>query len=184
MIKITGTINVRLLLSATPPFCRNATISFPTLPHFDISAKPLIKSAFNAMGLPGMRSYGMHIALVREHPADKQYNPRSPMSHRASSVQPHTAWMSIASCWVESPVSGLLPLGCCRSRFMVLKTSPRLIPWVPATPMSVSRLPSSTSHVCTLFANKAEADLLVFSTRTILKNRDPWWEEEAFSTSN
>jgi hypothetical protein len=30
----------------------------------------------------------------------------------------------------------------------------------------------------------AEADLLVFSTRTILKNRDPWWEEEAFSTSD
>jgi hypothetical protein len=63
MIKITGTINVRLLLSATPPFCRNATISFPTLPHFDISAKPLIKSAFNAMGLPGMRSYGMWVVI-------------------------------------------------------------------------------------------------------------------------
>jgi len=63
MIKITGTVNARLLLSATPPFCRNATISFPQLPHFDISAKPLIKSAFNAMGLPGMRSYGQIIFL-------------------------------------------------------------------------------------------------------------------------
>jgi Ca2+-dependent lipid-binding protein len=58
MIKITGTINVRLLLSATPPFVRNATISFPKLPFFDISAKPLVRNAFNAMGLPGMRSYG------------------------------------------------------------------------------------------------------------------------------
>jgi Ca2+-dependent lipid-binding protein len=61
MLKITGTINVRLLLSATPPFVRNATISFPKLPYFEISAKPLIRSAFNAMGLPGMRSYGVYL---------------------------------------------------------------------------------------------------------------------------
>jgi len=65
MIKITGTINVRLLLSATPPFVRNATISFPKLPYFEISAKPLIRSAFNAMGLPGMRSYGEFIFIFR-----------------------------------------------------------------------------------------------------------------------
>lgn len=58
MVRIKGTINLRLLLSATPPFVRSATFSFPKLPYFEISAKPLIRSAFNAMGLPGMRSYG------------------------------------------------------------------------------------------------------------------------------
>lgn len=58
IVRVKGTINLRLLLSATPPFVRSATFSFPKLPHFDISAKPLIKSAFNAMELPGMRSYG------------------------------------------------------------------------------------------------------------------------------
>jgi Ca2+-dependent lipid-binding protein len=51
-------VNLRLLLSATPPFAKTATFSFTRLPDFDISAKPLAKAAFNAMELPGMKSYG------------------------------------------------------------------------------------------------------------------------------
>jgi hypothetical protein len=58
MLAIKGTINVRILLSATPPFASTATISFPRLPEFDISAKPLTRSTFNAMSLPGMKPYG------------------------------------------------------------------------------------------------------------------------------
>lgn len=61
MLGIKGTINLRLLLSATPPFARTATVSFPRLPEFDISAKPLIRSAFNAMSLPGMKPFGRSI---------------------------------------------------------------------------------------------------------------------------
>jgi hypothetical protein len=60
MLAIKGTLNVRILLSATPPFVRTATISFPRLPEFDISAKPLTRSTFNAMSLPGMKPYGMY----------------------------------------------------------------------------------------------------------------------------
>lgn len=48
---------MRLLLSATPPFVRTATISLPSLPDFDISAKPLKRGSFNAMELPGMKTY-------------------------------------------------------------------------------------------------------------------------------
>lgn len=58
MLSIKGTLNIRLLLSANPPFARTATISFPRLPEFDISAKPLTRSTFNAMHLPGMKPYG------------------------------------------------------------------------------------------------------------------------------
>ena len=58
MLSIKGTLNIRLLLSANPPFARTATISFPRLPEFDISAKPLTRSTFNAMQLPGMKPYG------------------------------------------------------------------------------------------------------------------------------
>lgn len=57
VLGIKGTINVRLLLSATPPFVRTATFSFSSLPDFDISATPLRRGAFNAMELPGMKWY-------------------------------------------------------------------------------------------------------------------------------
>jgi Ca2+-dependent lipid-binding protein len=57
VLGVKGTINVRLLLSATPPFVRTATFSFPCLPEFDISAKPLRRGSFNAMELPGMKTY-------------------------------------------------------------------------------------------------------------------------------
>ena len=57
LLSLTGMINARMLLSATPPFVRTATVSFPTLPDFDISAQPLTMGSFNAMQLPGMRSY-------------------------------------------------------------------------------------------------------------------------------
>jgi Ca2+-dependent lipid-binding protein len=57
VLSIKGTLNLRLLLSATPPFVRTATFSFVTLPEFDISAKPLRQGAFNAMDLPGMKTF-------------------------------------------------------------------------------------------------------------------------------
>ncbi len=57
LISLKGTVNLRALLSATPPFVRTATISLPSLPDFDISAQPLKLGTFNAMKLPGMKSY-------------------------------------------------------------------------------------------------------------------------------
>ncbi|ORX40705.1 hypothetical protein BD324DRAFT_647623 [Kockovaella imperatae] len=57
VLSIRGTVNVRLLLSATPPFVRTAIISFPHQPTVDLSAAPLRKYGFDAMGLPGMKSY-------------------------------------------------------------------------------------------------------------------------------
>lgn len=157
MIKITGTVNVRLLLSATPPFCRNATISFPQLPHFDISAKPLIKSAFNAMGLPGMRSYGKIIFLSSVR-ADCQSNRPSRMSHRDSSVLHHTAWTLTDCSSVENQVSALPQLESCRSLFTVPKISQRPIQWAPVIHMLAYRLPSSTSRVRPLVMYLLQAD--------------------------
>ena len=56
-------LNLRLLLTPTPPFARNATFSFPVFPEFEVSAKPLVSSSFNAMGIPGVRSY-VHAAIA------------------------------------------------------------------------------------------------------------------------
>ncbi|EIW72275.1 hypothetical protein TREMEDRAFT_70665 [Tremella mesenterica DSM 1558] len=59
ILSLKGTINLRLLLSATPPFVRTGTFFFPKLPDFDISAKPLVRSAFNAFNLPLVKPYVM-----------------------------------------------------------------------------------------------------------------------------
>lgn len=64
MLGIKGILNIRILLSATPPFARTATITFPKLPEFDISAKPLTRSTFNAMSLPGMNPYGESFLML------------------------------------------------------------------------------------------------------------------------
>ncbi|KAK8853111.1 hypothetical protein IAR55_003812 [Kwoniella newhampshirensis] len=57
VLSIKGTVNLRLLLSATPPFVRTGTFSLPSLPDYDISAKPLARGAFNAMDIPGMKTF-------------------------------------------------------------------------------------------------------------------------------
>lgn len=53
-------INVRLLLSSSPPFVRTGTFSFTELPEFDISAKPLKSTglgSFDAVRIPGVKSF-------------------------------------------------------------------------------------------------------------------------------
>ncbi|KAJ9110691.1 hypothetical protein QFC19_001520 [Naganishia cerealis] len=57
MLKITGTIHVRLLLSPDAPFVRNATISMPNIPEFDFSAKPIKEYAPDVIGLPLVKPY-------------------------------------------------------------------------------------------------------------------------------
>ncbi|KAL7418323.1 hypothetical protein Q5752_006781 [Cryptotrichosporon argae] len=60
VISIKGTLNLRLLLSASPPFIRQGTFSFQSLPEFEISAKPLKNvgfGSFNAMDIGPLRSY-------------------------------------------------------------------------------------------------------------------------------
>lgn len=57
VIYIRGVINLRLLLSPTPPFITTGTFTLPSMPEYDISANPLKKGAFNAMDLPLMKPY-------------------------------------------------------------------------------------------------------------------------------
>lgn len=59
MLKLIGTVHVRLLLSPDVPFVRTATLSLPELPEFDLTAKPLRKDlGLDAMSLPLIKPFG------------------------------------------------------------------------------------------------------------------------------
>lgn len=60
VVELRGTVRVRILLSPSPPFAREASFSFVTMPDFDISARPLRThglGSFNAMDIPLLKSY-------------------------------------------------------------------------------------------------------------------------------
>lgn len=60
IVELRGTVRVRVLLSPSPPFAREASFSFVRMPDFEISAKPLRTSglgSFNAMDIPLLKSY-------------------------------------------------------------------------------------------------------------------------------
>lgn len=60
MLKISGTLRLRLLLSPSPPFARDALFTFVKMPEFDISARPLRSfgiGSINAMDIPLLKTY-------------------------------------------------------------------------------------------------------------------------------
>lgn len=60
VMRLTGTLRLRLLLSPSPPFARDALFTFVKMPEFDISARPLRSFGFgsiNAMDIPLLKTY-------------------------------------------------------------------------------------------------------------------------------
>lgn len=60
VVELRGKVMVRLLLSAQPPFVRDATVTFSSMPEFEISARPLRSLGFgsvNAFKLPLLKQY-------------------------------------------------------------------------------------------------------------------------------
>jgi Ca2+-dependent lipid-binding protein len=55
--ELKGKLRVRILLSASPPFAREISFSFVSMPEFNISARPLRSGSFNAMDIPMIKSY-------------------------------------------------------------------------------------------------------------------------------
>ncbi|KAL1409964.1 hypothetical protein Q8F55_003963 [Vanrija albida] len=71
VVEIKGKLLIRLLLTASPPFVRMATVTFLSMPEFNISARPLRSMGFgsiNAMDLPLIKQYiQKSIAQVAGH---------------------------------------------------------------------------------------------------------------------
>ncbi|CAK9786018.1 hypothetical protein CC85DRAFT_285706 [Cutaneotrichosporon oleaginosum] len=60
VLQLSGTLRLRLLLSPSPPFVRDALFTFVKMPDFDISARPLRSFGFgsiNAMDIPLLKTY-------------------------------------------------------------------------------------------------------------------------------
>ncbi|BEJ11357.1 hypothetical protein CspHIS471_0107790 [Cutaneotrichosporon sp. HIS471] len=60
VLQLNGTLRLRLLLSPSPPFAREALFTFVKMPEFDISARPLRNFGFgsvNAMDIPLLKTY-------------------------------------------------------------------------------------------------------------------------------
>ncbi|BEI80276.1 hypothetical protein CcaverHIS002_0108050 [Cutaneotrichosporon cavernicola] len=60
VLQLNGTLRLRLLLSPSPPFAREAQFTFVKMPEFDISARPLRNFGFgsvNAMDIPLLKTY-------------------------------------------------------------------------------------------------------------------------------
>lgn len=55
--ELRGMLRVRIQLSASPPFAREVSFSFVSMPEFDISARPLRSGSFNAMDIRPIKSY-------------------------------------------------------------------------------------------------------------------------------
>ncbi|WVQ84921.1 hypothetical protein IAT38_007084 [Cryptococcus sp. DSM 104549] len=151
VLHIKGTMNLRLLLSSTPPFVRTGTFSFPSLPEYDVSANPLKRGSFNAMDLPLMKSY------VK----------KSIKSVLAAFLRPHSYTLDIDRLLLGSPSAlrtthiGVLHLILHRAEDLP----------------KADTMGSCDPYLEVGFERMRRP---VFSTRTIGKTMDPVWEEECF----
>nr|XP_019044279.1 hypothetical protein I302_07563 [Kwoniella bestiolae CBS 10118]OCF23209.1 hypothetical protein I302_07563 [Kwoniella bestiolae CBS 10118] len=151
VISIKGTVNLRLLLSATPPFVRTGTFSFPKLPEYDVSAQPLKKGAFNAMEIPGM----------------KQYVKQSITEVASAFVAPQSYTLDLDRLLLgQESALRTHNIGVLR----ILIHSAQDLP-------KVDTMGSCDPYVS---IGMSKYHKPVFSTRTIRDSRDPKWDEEAF----
>ncbi|WWD03589.1 hypothetical protein V865_001643 [Kwoniella europaea PYCC6329] len=151
VLSIKGTVNLRLLLSATPPFVRTGTFSFPKLPEYDVSAQPLKKGAFNAMEIPGM----------------KQYVKQSITEVASAFVSPQSYTLDLDRLLLgQESALRTTNIGVLRIIIHNAEDLPK-----------VDTMGSCDPYVS---IGMSKYHKPVFSTRTIRDSRDPKWEEEAF----
>ncbi|OCF61231.1 hypothetical protein L486_00877 [Kwoniella mangroviensis CBS 10435] len=151
VLSIKGIVNLRLLLSATPPFVRTGTFSFPKLPEYDVSAQPLKKGAFNAMELPGM----------------KQYVKQSITEVASAFVSPQSYTLDLDRLLLgQESALRTTNIGVLRILIHSAEDLPK-----------VDTMGSCDPYVS---IGMSKYHKPVFSTRTIRDSRDPKWEEEAF----
>ncbi|WWC91590.1 uncharacterized protein L201_006536 [Kwoniella dendrophila CBS 6074] len=151
VISIKGTVNLRLLLSATPPFIRTGTFSFPRLPEYDVSAHPLKKGTFNAMELPGM----------------KQYVKQSITEVASAFVAPESYTLDLDRLLLgEESALRTHNIGVLHIIIQGAEDLPKM-----------DTMGSCDPYISVGYSKYHKP---IFSTRTIRDTREPRWEEEAF----
>ncbi|WVR07786.1 hypothetical protein IAU60_004829 [Kwoniella sp. DSM 27419] len=151
VLSIKGTLNVRLLLSATPPFVRTGTFSLPSLPDYDVSAHPLSKGAFNAMDIPGM----------------KYYVKQSITEVASAFVRPNSYSLDLDRLLLGKDTAlRTAHIGVLHMFIHGAEDLPK-----------VDTMGSCDPYVSISFSKYHKP---LFSTRTIVDSRDPVWDEESF----
>ncbi|KIR34026.1 C2 domain-containing protein [Cryptococcus deuterogattii MMRL2647] len=152
VLYIKGIINMRLLLSPTPPFITTGSFTLPSMPEYDISANPLKKGAFNAMNLPLM----------------KPYVKASFKSVLSSFLHPHSYTLDIDRLLLGAESSSRTEhIGVLHIIFHGARDLPKADTMGSCDPY--------------LKVGFEKAKKVMFSTRTIGRSRNPLWEEECFS---
>ncbi|KAJ9118636.1 hypothetical protein QFC22_003856 [Naganishia vaughanmartiniae] len=154
MMKITGTVHVRLLLSPDAPFVRNATISMPNIPEFDFSAKPIKEYAPDVIGLPLVKPYRFTVAKSIREVCD-------------DFVRPNSYTLDVDRLLLGQEAS--------------LRTQSIGVLHVrvhSAEGLKQSDTIGSSDPYCV--ASFAKYGKPLWSTRTILNTLNPRWEEDAF----
>lgn len=151
LLKVTGTVHVRLLLSPSVPFVRTGTVSLPSIPDFDFSAKPIKDVSLDFMSLPFVKPY---IAKSIRDVADAFVRPKSYTLDLDRLLLGHEGSLRTAAV-------GVLHL--------------RLH---GATGLAKSDSFGSSDPYCVVSFSKYAKPL--FSTRTIVASLNPRWEEDAY----
>lgn len=149
--ELKGTVRVRVLLSASPPFARTASFSFVKMPEFDISARPLRAGSFNAMDIPLIKSYVM----------------KSVAQVASAFVAPKSFTMDIDRLLLgREAMTRTLSVGVLHVAIHSAQDLPKM-----------DSLGSCDAYVT---ASYSKFNKPLFSTRTIVNSANPIWEEHAF----
>ena len=171
VLSIKGTVNLRLLLSATPPFVRTATFSFPHLPVVDLSAVPMRKHGFDAMGLPGMKSYGeLWYSALRAYPLTLMVVQASIAEVVSAFVRPNSYSLDVERLLVGRESS--------------LRThSIGALQIIVHNAQGLRRTDTVGSCDPYVVVSYSKFNKPLFSTRTIVGTLSPVWEENTFRMS-
>lgn len=151
LLKVTGTVHIRLLLSPSIPFIRTGTVSLPSVPDFDFTAKPIKDISLDFMSLPFVKPY---IARSIRDVADAFVRPKSYTMDLDRLLLGHEGSLRTAAV-------GVLHL--------------RLH---GASNLAKSDSFGSSDPYCVVSLSKYAKPL--FSTRTIVDSLNPRWEEDAY----
>lgn len=171
VLELRGKLLIRLLLSAQPPFLRSATVTFLEMPEFDISARPLKNLGFasiNAFDIPLLRGYrGSPRWEFECCRADLLAVAKSIAQVAGGFIRPHTYTLDVDRLLLgREAAMRTQAIGVLFIQIHRCKNLPRMDTVGTADP-----------YVAVSYSKFKKP---AFSTRTIVKDLNPIWEEPCF----
>lgn len=170
VLELRGRLLVRLLLSAQPPFLRSATVTFLDMPEFDISARPLKSLGFasiNAFDIPLLRSYRGSLRRTFESCRADLVVAKSIAEVAGGFIRPKTYTLDVDRLLLgREAAMRTKAIGVLFIQIHKCNNLPRMDTVGTADP-----------YVAVSYSKFKKP---AFSTRTIVKDLNPIWEEPCF----